>query len=639
MVLRQFGTFSAAILLAACGGPDYSADPPPPYPPPPAASSGQAVAPPPASESGDPTPATWADLSDAAQVRGYVAEQAKQKLAKAQPDLDLGKLDSYRKDPSSAPELSGRAVERLLDLAAVDLAAGNLDAAQGTVELVRARAKNRNSAYAGNTFLCEIARRRAGDDAAAQKAAVIEVLEGLPRPRFGMSTVVFQVFQKEKQLDARLEQTKKQLLSLDTAGRVLIFDQILRGVVQNRPMFLEAVEAVRAKHAKLPPLKDYAFSTETLQWAPDSKPVVVAVWDVGTNPALFSKQLYKNPKEQPNGKDDDGNGLVDDISGIVDEAAHTKLLFEPDPKVLAEYKPFLRGIMDLRAGMASSPDAKKVLALFSKVENAEQQEKLEKSLDAVGEWAHGTHVAGIMTAGVPRAKLAIFRSAWAGEARLYHHRGPTDAELAKERQNIEAIAQFINENDVRVVNASLGFTQEYLEDQLRHEKDKYATDAEVKARAKLIQQQRRENWKLVFEKCPKTLFVIAAGNENNDVVEYEVVASGMRHDNVIAVGAVDRYGNWAPFTNSNSELVQIFDHGVEVDSLIPSGEKVPLSGTSMASPNVANLATKLASVNAALSPQELKEVIISTGDPIAAPFNGRIANEKKALAEARKRRK
>jgi hypothetical protein len=81
--------------------------------------------------------------------------------------------------------------------------------------------------------------------------------------------------------------------------------------------------------------------------------------------------------------------------------------------------------------------------------------------------------------------------------------------------------------------------------------------------------------------------------------------------------------------------VRIFDHGVEVDSLIPNGDHVPLSGTSMASPNVANLAAKLFAIDATLTPARAIEAIVETGEPIAAPFNGRIAHEQRAIDRVR----
>ena len=83
----------------------------------------------------------------------------------------------------------------------------------------------------------------------------------------------------------------------------------------------------------------------------------------------------------------------------------------------------------------------------------------------------------------------------------------------------------------------------------------------------------------------------------------------------------------------------MFDHGVEVDSLIPSGERVPAVGDVHGSPGVACLAGKLFSLDAALTPERAIAVIAETGDPIAAPFNGRIANETRAVAAVRAARR
>ncbi len=570
----------------------------------------------------------------------YVDARARERIAEVQPDFDLAQLDAYREDPSSAPELQGRTVERLFDLAVVALAAGDVEAADKTVKLIRTRARNRNSAYAGTTLLAEIARRKAGDDAEAQKAAIAEVFRELPQSRFGSATVLFQLFQTPEQLAARVAQTKQQMLSLETASSVLFFDGIMPDIVGSRQTFLDAIATVQAEHEHGRAPRPYRFSTVDLSNDRRAQPVNIAVWDCGTNPALFEEQLFTNDAEQPNGEDDDGNGQIDDIHGLVadGDAPNTALLFEPGEEVITEYGPFLRGIMDLRAGMASTEPAQAVLELMRGADSVEAVESLEDNLDKVGEWAHGTHVAGIMVAGNPHARLAIFRSAWAGEARVYHHRGPTDEELAAERANVEAIADFINRHEIKVVNASLGFSTDYVEDQLRYEHDRYTTPEEVHARAEAVQAYRRATWAQVFEQCPNTLFVVAAGNSNRDVVEYGTVSASIEAPNMMAVGAVDRFGGWATFTNSGPERVRVFDHGVEVESLIPNGETVPLSGTSMASPNVANLAGKMLSVNPALTPAQVIEIIAETGDEIEAPFGGRIANERRAIARARRTR-
>jgi subtilisin family serine protease len=586
----------------------------------------------------------WDGLDDAAlveRVRSMAAERARE----ADASLDLAQRAAWGAEPGSAPALGDRVCEQLLNLAVADLAAGELDLAERTVRLVRARARNRNNAFAGNTLLSVIARRRAADGQGA--SAVAAIFRELPRARFGAATVLFQLYQEPAQVSASLEQIHAQLVTLDTAVGALFAGHVLSDVVANRAVYLEAIDAVRAENDARPADREHTFSTVDLAGARDAQPVLVAVWDTGTATGLFGAdrplgdRLFTNPGEQPNGQDDDGNGLVDDVHGVVadPDPAQTAYTFEPGAEVIAQYGPFLRGVMDLRAGLASTEAAQRVLALMRSATDRESLETLEANLDAIGEWAHGTHVAGILVAGLPQARVAIFRSAWAGETRVYRHRGPTDAELAAERANVEAIAAFIQAHHVRVVNASLGFEQDYVEGELAHQSDVYATPEAVRARAREIHSQRRAEWQWIFEHCPDTLFVIAAGNSNHDVVEYEDVASSIAAPNVLVVGAVDRYGNWATFTNSSPDRVRLFDFGVEVDSVVPTGEHVPLSGTSMASPNAANLAAKMISLDPALTPPRVIELMLSTGEPIAAPFTGVIAHEERALARVRRERR
>ena len=581
----------------------------------------------------------WAAASRADLLR-LVAEGATARIAEVQPGLDLAKIAEYRATPASCPEISGRAAEKLLDLAVVDVAENRLDDAEATIRLIRNRARNRNMAFTGSTMLSEIARRKAGEDPAAQEAAIAAVLRELPRARFGSATVVYQIFQTQEQLGARLEQNRQTLLGPDSASTALWFGELMPGIVQNRDRFLAAIQTVKGEHDAQPAARAYRFSTVDLAKARDARPVVVAVWDVGTSPDQFASQLYTNANEEPNGRDDDGDGQADDIHGLAadGDAPNTALLFDPGQPIIEQYVGFLQGVMDLRAGLASTAAAQRVLELVRSVQGAAELEELEQKLDAIGEWAHGTHVAGLLLAGVPQAKLAIFRSAWAGESRVYHHRGPTDEELAAERRNVEAIGDFIRRHQIKVVNASLGFTTEYLESELRYETDRYPTEEAVRARARAVQGKRREAWATLFGACPDTLFVIAAGNDNHDVVEYEDVAASIDAPNVLAVGAVDEFGSWATFTSSSADRVRIFDLGVAVPSVIPNGDRVPLSGTSMASPNTANLAAKLFSVDPGLTPARAIAAIVETGDPIAAPFNGHIANEERALARVRRER-
>ncbi len=611
------------LLLSACGGsspPDEATEQTP------TASTGGAT---------EAPTSPWDRLDTPALVT-LVREGAAARIAEIDPDLDLSQLPAWVADPSAAPELGDRVSEQLINLSIAALGAGEDAMAAGIVRLVRARARNRNSAFVGSTILSELARRGAPE--AEQTAAVQAVLGELPQNRFGGATVVFQLFQNEAQIDARLEQLHHQLVSLDTATSALFYEAVLRPVVEHRAVFLAAIDAVRASREGEDEPEAYAFSTVDLSRDRRAQPVLVAVWDTGVAGALFDEQLFVNEADPVDGEDNDGNGIVDDRHGVISDPqpGQTGLTFDPGAATIEEYGPFLQGIMDLRAGLASTEAAQRVLALMAGAQDAEALDALQLNLTRIGEWAHGTHVAGIMLAGVPQARVAVFRSAWAGEGRIYHHRGPTDEELAAERENVEAIARFINAHGVRVVNASLGFSRDYVEAELRHESDRYETDEAVRARAAEVHQHRRDNWRYVFEQCPNTVFVVAAGNSNRDVVEYEDVPASLDLPNLVIVGAVDRFGNWATFTNSNPERVTVFDHGVEVPSVIPSGATVPLSGTSMASPNVANLATKILAVAPRLTPPEVIAILRETGDPIAAPFYGRVANEAAALTRARR---
>jgi subtilisin family serine protease len=93
---------------------------------------------------------------------------------------------------------------------------------------------------------------------------------------------------------------------------------------------------------------------------------------------------------------------------------------------------------------------------------------------------------------------------------------------------------------------------------------------------------------------------------------------------------VDRAGDEVGFT-SYGPTVKAHANGYQVESFLPGGERVALSGTSMASPQVANLAGKILAVNPKLKPAEVIKIIVDTGERTA---DGRrnLIHPKKALA-------
>jgi hypothetical protein len=117
------------------------------------------------------------------------------------------------------------------------------------------------------------------------------------------------------------------------------------------------------------------------------------------------------------------------------------------------------------------------------------------------------------------------------------------------------------------------------------------------------------------------LFVSAAGNESIKVNTRYYPAS-IQAPNTISVGALESRGVIADYSN-NGDLVDVYINGSDINSLIPGNERTKLSGTSMATPLVTNLAIKIKLLAPCASANDLKTIIIETADtqvlPVAPP--------------------
>jgi subtilisin family serine protease len=85
--------------------------------------------------------------------------------------------------------------------------------------------------------------------------------------------------------------------------------------------------------------------------------------------------------------------------------------------------------------------------------------------------------------------------------------------------------------------------------------------------------------------------------------------------------------------------IDLYANGYEVESVLPGGDRQKWSGTSMASPQVANLAAKLLAVFPALTTVQLRGLIIDGCDEkvIAGNHRIRLMNEKRSFELARER--
>lgn len=342
------------------------------------------------------------------------------------------------------------------------------------------------------------------------------------------------------------------------------------------------------------------------------RPVVIGIWDSGTDVALFKHQLWTNSKEiAGNGKDDDENGFVDDVNGIAFGLHAEKLVgplatLEGKPEDLKTARQSLKGFVDLQANV-NSAEATELKKRIAALPPAEIKGFIE-GIAQMGNFTHGTHVAGIAAKGNPAARLLVDRITFD------YHIQPETPTLEQTRKDADAMAQsvaYFKANGVRVVNMSWGGDLKSIDHALEMN-HAGGTPEERRILAKKLYDIGYQALKTAILRAPGTLFVVAAGNSNNDVKFDEVFPSSFRLANVMIVGAVDQAGDQTSFTSFGN--VDVFANGFEVDSVIPGGERLKLSGTSMAAPNVTNLAGKLWAANPKLSVKAVKALIIKGAD-------------------------
>jgi subtilisin family serine protease len=578
---------------------------------------------------------SWAQLGSAG-VHEMARSGATAKLALA--GVDVLRLDALLRKPATAPELDDAASDALLTLATLDLVEGKRERAEQLVRLVRARARNRQLAYAGLAVLGEVKLQKATAaagkrplSAAQQKSAVEPVLREAPHDRLVSSSLWYHLGRTDAQDAADVATLSHAAARPDLAFAAVVLRELAPALRRHRDAYLAAERASRRPAPRpAPPVRPLARGTSA------GRPLTLALWDTGVDasvPALRGR-LHVNERDPQNGKDDDGDGQIDDVSGLVfdGKAPHTALLFDPGEATLrrAGFRERLQGAFDLRAGRGQTDAAEKVTAALSAAHGSERY-AIEADLGAAVEWARGTHLASQMLDGNPAAQLAVFRAAWATSSRAYVERGPTDAELAAERSEVEAIGSYIRESKARVV--ALGFTlsRDAVEHELRKELAQARTDEEIRARARVIHAHRKATLSSLFSSCPDALFVVPAGDTASDVVDDELLPAAIDASNLIAVGSVDGAGRWSTFTSSNPERVKLFAAGEDLPGLLPGGERARLSGTAMAAASVASLAGKLLVLDPSRSPVSLRRLLIDTATPVKAPFAGLLVNADKAL--------
>jgi hypothetical protein len=211
--------------------------------------------------------------------------------------------------------------------------------------------------------------------------------------------------------------------------------------------------------------------------------------------------------------------------------------------------------------------------------------------DPMDDHGHGTHVAGIVAAVAPEAKLLVYKVLDASGG------GADSAVIAALERAVDPNQDGDLSDRADVINLSLG--------RLGAPDDATVTAVENAVRAGAV-------------------VVIAAGNDG----QFFAIGSPGLAPSAITVGAIDRAHELAAFSSKGpapqSLLLkpEVVAPGVNIVSAKLGGGEVALSGTSMATPHVAGLAALLRAVHPEWSVAELKSAIVTTsiagsGEPMA----------------------
>jgi subtilisin family serine protease len=354
-----------------------------------------------------------------------------------------------------------------------------------------------------------------------------------------------------------------------------------------------ALEQVIGGHAKASAKQDvWTPRLATLPATAKASPVAIAVWDTGVDMKLFKPARSE--------------GIAFDFSTGA-KVPHLLRKLSDEKTQWAQQKKFMKGMMDLRAAV-NSEDARKIKQRFTSL-NAPELARFQEDMATASLYAHGTHVAGIAVAGNPFARV------FTGSMHLSSSTAPAKPTPALSKAVALAYGQYVQAfkaAGVRVVNISWGDHPSHVEDALAHH-GLGRDDAERRQMARRLFTSERDALKTALQSAPGILFVAAAGNhgnsDGNSVDAEEYIPAGFSLPNLITVGAVDASGSQTSFS-AVGKTVAVHANGDAVESVVPGGDRVKFSGTSMAAPQVANLAAKLWALKPDLTVAQVKELIL-----------------------------
>jgi len=366
---------------------------------------------------------------------------------------------------------------------------------------------------------------------------------------------------------------------------------------------------VEAQAAAAPRIDIWKDRQVALTEAMPAKPVAVGIWDSGVDMALFE------PAGDP--------GFAIDGQGRPMPGALLRPVGDYAPRV-AQLMDLVKGSMDLQAGQMT-PEAAAYQAHVRGLK-PDQAKDFTEAMGFVANYVHGTHVAGIAVEGNPFARVQAVAMHWPTRQEEFR----LDRAISERRAGFyrDAVKR-MQKAGVRVVNMSWRIGPQAFEGILQLQGG-MPDAAERKRVAQELFAIEKKALESAILSAPEILFVAGAGNEANDANFADYIPAGIRAPNLLTVGAVDKAGREALFTSIGG-AVAVYANGVEVESFFPGGQRRMLSGTSMASPQVANAAAKLVAMKPELTGAQLRSLLVDTAEPQGRV---RLLNPKKAFEKA-----